>query len=499
MKKINLGIISAVFLLIAAGIFYQIVWAFPPTPPANTSVAAITSGTITGANIINTPISGSTGSFTTLSTTDNATIGSAAAGKNLTVNATLGTELSPALTGATGVNWTFAGTYTTPLNNTIEKAGAGTNTITPVTQSIVVGTVYQVVIVVDAFTAGSATYTLGGITGTSLSAAGTYTDYITAGYTSKLIITPTDAARFVISSISVKALTPATGNAIINGNIYSNSSIYAGRSGSTYPAYSFRGNTGSGMYTDGTYVYIVGSGGAYIKIGGGTSISSNTGFSTKSDTLTYKLGSSDDVIIARDAANTLALRNGANQQKFNIYNTYTSATDYERLSVAGIIGTSVNINAETATNGADNLDILLTPAGTGGVGIRPPTEATGGGFVTKIANATSAALSGASGSIAVNVPSGKRILSVQLRVNTAITSGDGGTTWTAAYVNTPTTAIGSGYAFTVNTKVNIIHPAYELTTDTVTITVTPNSGTFSGGVVEAFVYYETNIDLANKP
>jgi len=35
MKKRNLGIISAVFLLIAAGIFYQIVWAFPPTPPAN--------------------------------------------------------------------------------------------------------------------------------------------------------------------------------------------------------------------------------------------------------------------------------------------------------------------------------------------------------------------------------------------------------------------------------------------------------------------------------
>jgi hypothetical protein len=117
-------------------------------------------------------------------------------------------------------------------------------------------------------------------------------------------------------------------------------------------------------------------------------------------------------------------------------------------------------------------------------------KGTTGGFVHKRSEAVSAALSGASGSIAVNVPSGSRILGVQLRVDTAITSGDGGTTWTAAYVNTPTTAITSGQAFTKNTKFNAIHPAYEITTDTVTITITPNSGTFSGGVVRAIVYYE---------
>lgn len=37
-----------------------------------------------------------------------------------------------------------------------------------------------------------------------------------------------------------------------------------------------------------------------------------------------------DTIILRDAANTLALRNGANAQAFNIYNTYTSGSVYER-------------------------------------------------------------------------------------------------------------------------------------------------------------------------
>ena len=115
------------------------------------------------------------------------------------------------------------------------------------------------------------------------------------------------------------------------------------------------------------------------------------------------------------------------------------------------------------------------------------------------AEAVSSSLSGASGSIAVNVPAGARILGVQLRVDTAITSGDGGTTWSAAYVNTPTTAICSGKAFTKSTKYNAVHPAYELTTDVVTITITPNSGTFSAGVVRGVVFYELPAVIANAP
>lgn len=39
---------------------------------------------------------------------------------------------------------------------------------------------------------------------------------------------------------------------------------------------------------------------------------------------------SADLILARDAANTLAQRNGVNAQAFNLYNTYTDASNYER-------------------------------------------------------------------------------------------------------------------------------------------------------------------------
>lgn len=131
--------------------------------------------------------------------------------------------------------------------------------------------------------------------------------------------------------------------------------------------------------------------------------------------------------------------------------------------------------------------------------IQSTTVNTGGGFNGTYVEAASSALSGASGSIAVNVPSGARILGVQLRVDTAVTSGDGGTSWSADYVNTPTTAICSSQAFTKNTKYNALHAAYEITTDVVTITITPNSGTFSGGVIRAVVYYESLTALSDNP
>lgn len=51
------------------------------------------------------------------------------------------------------------------------------------------------------------------------------------------------------------------------------------------------------------------------------------------------LGTNNDVILARDASNTLALRNGANAQAFNVYNTYTDASNYER----GLLGWGSNL------------------------------------------------------------------------------------------------------------------------------------------------------------
>jgi hypothetical protein len=71
-----------------------------------------------------------------------------------------------------------------------------------------------------------------------------------------------------------------------------------------------------------------------------------------------------DVVLNRDAADTLAQRRTTNAQTFRWYRTFTDASNYER----GALQTAANqviVAAETAGTGADDIDVTLTPAGTG--------------------------------------------------------------------------------------------------------------------------------------
>lgn len=82
-----------------------------------------------------------------------------------------------------------------------------------------------------------------------------------------------------------------------------------------------------------------------------------------------------DLSLFRDAANTLAQRNSTTAQKFNIYSTYTDASNYQR----GIIDAGVR-TANMFTLAADNL-------GTGpAMGLQFGVALTAGGGVTSIAN-----------------------------------------------------------------------------------------------------------------
>ena len=71
---------------------------------------------------------------------------------------------------------------------------------------------------------------------------------------------------------------------------------------------------------------------------------------SQSDTGALYLGASADARLVRDAANTLAQRNGVNAQTFRVYNSYTDGSNYER----GSLGWTTN-----------NLDIKTEQAGTG--------------------------------------------------------------------------------------------------------------------------------------
>jgi hypothetical protein len=68
------------------------------------------------------------------------------------------------------------------------------------------------------------------------------------------------------------------------------------------------------------------------------------------DSGSFRLGTSQDVSLGRDAANTLALRNGTAAQGFNIYNTYSNGgVDYER---GGLVWASNELNITTNKAGS---------------------------------------------------------------------------------------------------------------------------------------------------
>lgn len=125
------------------------------------------------------------------------------------------------------------------------------------------------------------------------------------------------------------------------------------------------------------------------------------------------------------------------------------------------------------------------------------TGPTAGTLTNKVYEAVSSALSGATGSIAVNVASGEQIIGTACRVETAITSGDGGTTFSAAFATGSTAALSSGTLFAKDTK--ILSYTTDVTTDTTTITLTCDGGkTFNAGVVRCTVWTRA-LAIANTP
>lgn len=104
------------------------------------------------------------------------------------------------------------------------------------------------------------------------------------------------------------------------------------------------------------------------------------------------------VFAVRDGSYSLGFRNGANALRLSVYGTFTDASNYERLALTTTAGSGVSIIAETAGTGGDNLNITLTPAGTGvviaGNGVAGPVTCTTvtsitvrGGIITAIAGA----------------------------------------------------------------------------------------------------------------
>lgn len=119
------------------------------------------------------------------------------------------------------------------------------------------------------------------------------------------------------------------------------------------PTYSFTAYTGSGFWA---------STSSNIRVSLATTEThrfNSTTFSILDNAAALLLGASNDVVLIRDAAGTLAQRNGVNAQEHRLYFTYTNASNYARLSFlfgSGAGGNAAIIRTEQAgTGGARNL------------------------------------------------------------------------------------------------------------------------------------------------
>jgi hypothetical protein len=73
------------------------------------------------------------------------------------------------------------------------------------------------------------------------------------------------------------------------------------------------------------------------------------GFSSAARTSVSSVASSKDTLLYRDAAGSLAQRNGTNAQKTRVYDTYTSDTDYHRVTIATARATLTDVSGASVT------------------------------------------------------------------------------------------------------------------------------------------------------
>ena len=108
----------------------------------------------------------------------------------------------------------------------------------------------------------------------------------------------------------------------------------------------------SGMYFFGNNIRFSSDGGNKFSLDGNCNLNIAAETAIRWTSSASNPNSGPDTILVRDgAANTLALRNGTSAQTLNIYNTYTDASNYERLRIFAQSAGSVIIGTQKAGTG----------------------------------------------------------------------------------------------------------------------------------------------------
>lgn len=277
-------------------------------------------------------------------------VGSVTNGGNVGIN---GTESADLLGPLSATGWSLGTGWVDNGNGTLTHTGTTSGSIIALAPlaSVVVGGVYKTVVTL-ASTKSSAYMFIGGYYSyTFNSLTGTFTFYTIATTTTAPAITASGAGSITISSISIKRVT--NGDLLIYGkarfanaiyNAFGQKVIDFNSSGKIGLAGADASNSGYGLSVNG-HITVFSSGvyGAYF--------GSHPFFM-------YMDGTNKIANFRSEAA-------GSSPVTIRAFTAYTDANNYERMALTGVAGVSVNLNAETAGTGGDNLNIVLTPAGTG--------------------------------------------------------------------------------------------------------------------------------------
>ena len=174
------------------------------------------------------------------------------------------------------------------------------------------------------------------------------------------------AVLLLASPGQAQTIYPPSGGSFVGGTLTSPLLLPDGTAAA--PSLAFSSASGAGLYWGGVanqfdWTAAATYGGSLR--GGGLNLSSASLLSWRSNATP---SGTVDLSLARDAANTLALRNGTNAQQFNLYETYTDAANYSRLAIQATAGAFKLLPAAAGTG-------TLRVVAIGDGGAKPTCEA----------------------------------------------------------------------------------------------------------------------------
>jgi len=206
--------------------------------------------------------------------TGNLTVGNNTTGRNAYIYATLGTEKVPSFDAG---NWTCTGGWV--ANGTTLATTAVSGSITPsAVTNIVAGTTYKITMTISA-SSTSVYFDIGGAPTivTTWGGTGSYTWYVTTLTTAKLTISMASSGSGTITALSIKPFTDATGDLLVEGDLYLRSNVQ------TTNGINFIASDSNAAFRFTSASTSVLMGGAYLRFTGGTSyldssLAGNAGF-----------------------------------------------------------------------------------------------------------------------------------------------------------------------------------------------------------------------------